>query len=117
LQIFASDDFLTLTEYSREEILGRNCRFLQGPETDQKTVDEIRAAIKEERDVTVQLLNYKKSGVPFWNMFHLQPVRDKRVRSQNPPKISSLPLSCIVWRQWVAGISTISVDLSDQEFA
>nr|AML77086.1 putative LOV domain-containing protein [Interfilum paradoxum] len=76
--IFASDDFLTLTEYSREEILGRNCRFLQGPETDQKTVEEIRVAIREEKDITVQLLNYKKSGVPFWNMFHLQPVRDKR---------------------------------------
>lgn len=76
-------------------------------------MDEIRAAIKEERDVTVQLLNYKKSGVPFWNMFHLQPVRDKRVSPETPQR-SRL---CIAWRQWVACSSTISVDLSDQEFA
>ena len=93
-QIFASDEFLELTEYTREEILGRNCRsvsfaynpwwciflwyiytvsiaemglvelarFLQGPDTDQNTVQQIRDAIKENRDITVQLLNYTKSG-------------------------------------------------------
>nr|AML79023.1 putative LOV domain-containing protein [Leucobryum albidum] len=76
--IFASDDFLELTEYTREEILGRNCRFLQGPDTDQKTVKQIRDAIKENRDITVQLLNYTKSGKPFWNLFHLQAMRDQK---------------------------------------
>nr|AML77509.1 putative LOV domain-containing protein [Impatiens balsamina] len=68
--IFASDSFLELTEYSREEILGRNCRFLQGPETDQGTVSKIRDAIKEQKDITVQLINYTKSGKKFWNLFH-----------------------------------------------
>nr|AML78152.1 putative LOV domain-containing protein [Philonotis fontana] len=76
--IFASDEFLELTEYTREEILGRNCRFLQGPDTDQKTVQQIRDAIKENRDITVQLLNYTKSGKPFWNLFHLQAMRDQK---------------------------------------
>nr|AHZ63907.1 phototropin [Entransia fimbriata] len=76
--IFASDAFLQLTEYGREEILGRNCRFLQGPDTDPHVVLEIRAAIKEGRECTVQLLNYKRSGTPFWNMFHLQPVRTRQ---------------------------------------
>nr|AML77216.1 putative LOV domain-containing protein [Syntrichia princeps] len=76
--IFASDEFLELTEYTREEILGRNCRFLQGPETDQNTVQQIRDAIKEKRDITVQLLNYTKSGKPFWNLFHLQAMHDQR---------------------------------------
>ncbi|CAI6005280.1 unnamed protein product, partial [Closterium sp. NIES-64] len=76
--IFASDDFLELTEYSREEILGRNCRFLQGPDTDPKTVQRIRDAIKKEEDITVQLLNYTKSGKQFWNLFHLQAVRDNK---------------------------------------
>nr|AML79482.1 putative LOV domain-containing protein [Typhonium blumei] len=76
--IFASDSFLELTEYSREEILGRNCRFLQGPETDRETVRKIREAIDNQTDVTVQLLNYTKSGKKFWNLFHLQPMRDQK---------------------------------------
>ncbi|GKU96141.1 hypothetical protein SLEP1_g9412 [Rubroshorea leprosula] len=76
--IFASDSFLELTEYTREEILGRNCRFLQGPETDQATVSRIRNAIREQREITVQLINYTKSGKKFWNLFHLQPMRDQK---------------------------------------
>ncbi|CAH8363578.1 unnamed protein product [Eruca vesicaria subsp. sativa] len=76
--IFASDSFLELTEYSREEILGRNCRFLQGPETDPTTVKKIRVAIDNQTEVTVQLINYTKSGKKFWNIFHLQPMRDQK---------------------------------------
>ncbi|KAF3331221.1 phototropin-2-like isoform X1 [Carex littledalei] len=76
--IFASDSFLELTEYTREEILGRNCRFLQGPETDQGTVAKIRNAIRDQREITVQLINYTKSGKKFWNLFHLQPMRDQK---------------------------------------
>ncbi|KAJ6805099.1 phototropin-2-like [Iris pallida] len=76
--IYASDSFLELTEYSREEILGRNCRFLQGPDTDQGTVQRIREAIREQREITVQLINYTKSGKKFWNLFHLQPMRDHK---------------------------------------
>ncbi|KAI4367323.1 hypothetical protein MLD38_023074 [Melastoma candidum] len=76
--IFASDSFLELTEYTREEILGRNCRFLQGPETDQTTVSKIRDAIREQKEITVQLINYTKSGKKFWNLFHLQPMRDQK---------------------------------------
>nr|AML77822.1 putative LOV domain-containing protein [Boerhavia coccinea] len=76
--IFASDSFLELTEYSREEILGRNCRFLQGPETDPETVRKIRDAINNETEVTVQLINYTKTGKKFWNVFHLQPMRDQK---------------------------------------
>nr|AML78042.1 putative LOV domain-containing protein [Metasequoia glyptostroboides] len=76
--IFASDSFLELTEYTREEILGQNCRFLQGPETDQETVQQIRDAIKDQREITVQLINYTKSGKKFWNLFHLQPMRDQK---------------------------------------
>nr|AML79248.1 putative LOV domain-containing protein [Rhododendron tomentosum] len=76
--IFASDSFLELTEYTREEIIGRNCRFLQGPETDKGTVSMIRDAIREQREITVQLINYTKSGKKFWNLFHLQPMRDQK---------------------------------------
>mmetsp|Transcript_31238 Transcript_31238/g.43292 ORF Transcript_31238/g.43292 Transcript_31238/m.43292 type:complete len:753 (+) Transcript_31238:415-2673(+) len=74
--VFASDDFLILTGYTREEVLGRNCRFLQGPETDKRAVREIRDAITNVEECTVRLLNYKKDGTPFWNMFTLAPVFD-----------------------------------------
>lgn len=76
--IFASDQFLELTEYAREDVLGCNCRFLQGPETDRATVRQIKEAIAECRDITVQLVNYTKSGRPFWNLFHLHAVRDPK---------------------------------------
>ena len=74
--VFASDGFLDFTGYTREEILGRNCRFLQGPKTDASAVAEIRKAIDGGNECTVRLLNYTKQGKPFWNMFTLAPVRD-----------------------------------------
>nr|AML79158.1 putative LOV domain-containing protein [Ricciocarpos natans] len=76
--IFASDHFLELTEYSREEIIGRNCRFLQGPDTDMDVVRKISEAIKQQQNITVQLLNYTKSGKPFWNLFHLEAMKDNK---------------------------------------
>mmetsp|Transcript_9347 Transcript_9347/g.28515 ORF Transcript_9347/g.28515 Transcript_9347/m.28515 type:complete len:704 (-) Transcript_9347:1016-3127(-) len=75
--VFASDAFLELTGYSREEVLGRNCRFLQGPDTDQSTVQQIREAIKDGKEITVRILNYTKAGKKFWNMFTLAPMLDQ----------------------------------------
>ncbi|KIZ02931.1 hypothetical protein MNEG_5031 [Monoraphidium neglectum] len=74
--VYASDAFLDLTEYPREEVLGRNCRFLQGPGTDQAVIQKIRDAVKAGDELTVRLLNYKRSGTPFWNMFTLAPMKD-----------------------------------------
>lgn len=74
--VFASDAFLELTEYPREEVLGRNCRFLQGPGTDQATIQTIRDAIKAGAETTVRILNYTRSGRPFWNMFTIAPMLD-----------------------------------------
>ena len=62
--------------YTREEVLGRNCRFLQGPGTDKRAVREIRKAIDGRIECTVRLLNYTKSGQAFWNLFSLAPVFD-----------------------------------------
>nr|AML77538.1 putative LOV domain-containing protein [Selaginella wallacei] len=76
--VYASEGFLEMTGYSREEVLGRNCRFLQGPGTDKRTIVEIREAIREERPCQVKLLNYTKSGKPFWNLFHLAPVYSQK---------------------------------------
>lgn len=75
--IYANAGFERLTGYSVAEVLGRNCRFLQGPETDPATVATLRQAIREQRAVTVQLLNYRKGGTPFWNRLSITPVRDE----------------------------------------
>lgn len=75
--VFCNVAFQTLTGYAREEIIGRNCRFLQGPETDEATVDKVRSAIKAGCDVDVDLLNYRKDGTTFWNALYMSPVRDK----------------------------------------
>nr|AHZ63883.1 phototropin [Metzgeria crassipilis] len=76
--IFASDHFLELTEYTREEIIGRNCRFLQGEDTDRAVVRKISEAIRAQQNITVQLLNYTKTGKPFWNLFHLEAMKDSK---------------------------------------
>lgn len=74
--VYASDDFLSLIGYSRDEVLGRNCRFLQGPDTDKSKVAKIQKAISEGEDVSVVLLNYRADGTPFWNQLFIAALRD-----------------------------------------
>ncbi|KTG30713.1 PAS domain S-box protein [Haloferax profundi] len=74
--IYVNDAFEDLTGYSEADSLGRNCRFLQGPETDPETVASIRDAIDEHDTVTVELRNYRKDGTQFWNRVTLAPVTD-----------------------------------------
>ena len=75
--VFANGAFVDLTGYSKEEIMGRNCRFLQGPDTDRATVAELRRAVDEARAVAVDLLNYKADGTPFWNALFFGPIFDQ----------------------------------------
>ncbi|WP_369410141.1 PAS domain-containing protein [Erythrobacter crassostreae] len=72
--VFANRAFRQLTGYSESEILGRNCRFLQGPNTDPEPVARMRKAIADEDVVVVELLNYRKNGTTFWNALHLGPI-------------------------------------------
>ncbi|PSC68938.1 LOV domain-containing [Micractinium conductrix] len=72
--VYASSNFFSCTGYSVGEVLGRNCRFLQGPGTSHQAVMELRDAVREERACSVCLLNYRKDGTPFWNHLRLQPV-------------------------------------------
>lgn len=75
--VFCNVAFQTLTGYAREEIVGRNCRFLQGPDTDMTTVAKVRTAINDGTDIGVDLLNYRKDGTTFWNALYMSPVRDQ----------------------------------------
>ncbi|MNH80716.1 Blue-light-activated protein [compost metagenome] len=74
--VFANDSFCALTGYDRAEILGRNCRFLQGPDADPSTIEQIRQAVHEARPLKVDILNRRKDGSSFWNRLFLAPVPD-----------------------------------------
>lgn len=73
--IYVNDGFCELTGYPRDEILGRNCRFLQGEATREEPVVRMREAIDAEEPVTVELRNYRKDGSMFWNRVTIVPVR------------------------------------------
>ncbi|MBP1143117.1 PAS domain S-box-containing protein [Pseudomonas sp. PvP027] len=72
--IFANRAFLEMTGYTSEEIIGINCRFLQGPDTDRAAVQSIRDAIEERVDISTEILNYRKDGSSFWNALFISPV-------------------------------------------
>ncbi|MEG4323492.1 MULTISPECIES: PAS domain S-box protein [unclassified Microcoleus] len=75
--IYCNPAFESMTGYRREEILGKNCRFLQGSDTDSAALEIIRQALKTETGCQVILKNYRKDGTIFWNYFSISPVRDK----------------------------------------
>ena len=80
---FASQAFLNMTGYNLNEILGKNCRFLQGRDTDPYAVYRIRLAIQEGSDCHVVLLNYRKDGTPFYNRLFMTALRDTKGRIKN----------------------------------
>ncbi|KAJ6793934.1 protein TWIN LOV 1 [Iris pallida] len=74
--VYASDAFLNMTGYSRNDVLGRNCRFLTGPGTDGEVLHQIKDSIRREQPCTACILNYRKDGSSFWNCLHISPVRN-----------------------------------------
>lgn len=73
---FVSDEFEMHTGYSPQEVLGRNCRFLQGPETNPFAVEAIRQGLKAQTRFTIDILNYQKDGRPFMNRLRIRPIYD-----------------------------------------
>jgi PAS domain S-box-containing protein len=74
--VYVNDAFESLTGYDESEALGRNCRYLQGPGTDAEPVAELRRAVDAEESASVELLNYRRDGEPFWNRVDIAPVSD-----------------------------------------
>lgn len=74
--VFCNQAFETLTGYGKDEVIGRNCRFLQGEDTDPATVAEIRRSLQANEDTHLEMVNYRKDGSRFWNALFISPVID-----------------------------------------
>ncbi len=75
--VYASPGFERMTGYDAQEVLGRNCRFLQGPQTAPESTALLREAVRQGRECSVEILNYRKDGSEFWNALCVTPVRDE----------------------------------------
>ena len=75
--IYVNPAFTEITGYEAKEVLGRNCRFLQCPESNPKTVQAIREAIQQQREFKGNILNRRKDGTQFWNKIIISPVFDE----------------------------------------
>ena len=76
--VYCNAAFEKITGYAKEEVVGRNCRFLQGQDHDQPDLDAIRQAIRDGTEGRAELRNYRKDGTVFWNEFYIAPVRDSQ---------------------------------------
>lgn len=76
--VYASEEFYRTTRYSRDDVLGRNCRFLQGPKTNRTTIARLRTAIKAGQESCETVLNYRRDGSPFMNLLLTAPLYDNR---------------------------------------
>ena len=74
--IYLNSTFEAMTGYARSAVIGRNCRFLQGEDTDPESVARLRDAIDAQEEVTVDILNYRADGSAFWNRLSLSPLTD-----------------------------------------
>jgi PAS domain S-box-containing protein len=73
--VYVNRAFCRTTGYSASEALGRNCRYLQGPDTDPESVGELRRAVDAGEPTSVELLNYRRDGSEFWNRVDIAPIK------------------------------------------
>lgn len=81
--LYVNPGFEAITGYESSEVIGRNCRFLQGPESDPEEVSVMRRAVRQGTPCTVEILNYRRDGTPFWSTITLSPVHDEEHRLTN----------------------------------
>jgi PAS domain S-box-containing protein len=104
--VYVNDAFERATGYARFAAIGRNCRFLQGAETDPRAVEKLRQGIREEEEVAVDILNYRADGSPFWNRLMIAPLY-----------APSGELQYFLGIQKVLGRSPLDEDLEDPDVA
>jgi PAS domain S-box-containing protein len=108
--IYASHGFLALTGYALDQVLGRNCRFLQGAQTDPRAIETMRSGMRSGLDTTTVILNYHYDGTPFWNQLFIGPLKDS-----NGTVVNYLGVQCKVSERYAEAFfktpnsSTISV--------
>lgn len=73
--IYTNKTFIEMTGYTQEEVVGRNCRFLQGPDTAKEDIKKVKEAIEREEKVLLTIQNYRKDGSAFWNRLAIEPLR------------------------------------------
>ena len=94
--VYISKEFSKHTGYSVKESLGKNCRFLQGPETDENDIQQIKLSLNLKKRITIDILNYKKNGEKFWNRLRIIPIFDNEKKliyfagEQNPISVESV---------------------------
>jgi PAS domain S-box-containing protein len=81
--VYVNPAFEKISGYTVDEVVGHNCRFLQGGDRDQPALEDLRTALSEEREARVVLKNYRKDGTPFWNELYISPVHDEEGRLTN----------------------------------
>lgn len=81
--VYINSGFTQVTGYRSDEIVGQNCRFLQGEKTDPETIQDISKALSNDQSIEVQIINYKKDGTEFWNNLHISPVKDDHGKTVN----------------------------------
>lgn len=120
---FATKRFYEFTGFSKDEVIGRNCRFLQGPKTSPHDVTLIRAAIKRGQPISLPLLNNTKDGTPFFNHLAIYPVREtfdsvRRITAYQNPITERMAHYQYLWdlsldEALIADTMRGSLDLSD----
>lgn len=78
--VYTNQAFLNLTGYDEEDVIGRNCRFLQGEATNRETVQKVRKAIQQKKPISIEIQNYRKDGIRFWNELAIDPVYSEEDR-------------------------------------
>lgn len=112
--MFVNPAFEAMTGYAIDEVVGKNCRFLQGIETDQPALDTLRRAIRMAEPVVVTLRNYKKDGTLFWNKLELAPVRDSDGILTHYIGIASDISSEVISRNQISELNLMLAETNDQ---